>query len=150
MYPLRTVLYRRRCANYRDEGHGHRVSINGKVEKLAGKIDHDDRKPFSRWLTEQKRYAKIEARHLLQIKKEEGGRRKGELTFPERLRLKIVFAAPAMFFYLLFIRGLILDGWSGWFYVFQRTLAELLLSIQLMAGRAGRQKRSGKREERSQ
>jgi hypothetical protein len=39
-------------------------------------------------------------------------------------------AAPLMFFYLLFARGLLLDGWPGWFYVCQRTIAELLLSIR--------------------
>ena len=37
-----------------------------------------------------------------------------------------------MFFYLLFGRGLILDGWPGWFYVAQRTIAELLLSMRLL------------------
>jgi glycosyltransferase involved in cell wall biosynthesis len=156
VYPARTVLYRRNLATYRDEGHGHRVNITGKIEKLAGKIDHDDRKPFSRWLNEQKRYAKIEARHLLEIKKEELKRKKEEaakseelatasssigeqgagsaeeLSFQDRLRLKIFFAGPAMFFYLLFVRGLILDGWPGWVYVAQRTIAEVLLSYRLV------------------
>ncbi len=37
-----------------------------------------------------------------------------------------------MFLYLLFGRGLILDGWPGWFYVAQRTVAELLLSMRLL------------------
>ncbi len=36
-----------------------------------------------------------------------------------------------MFLYLLFGRGLILDGWRGWFYVAQRVIAELLLSLRL-------------------
>jgi hypothetical protein len=40
-----------------------------------------------------------------------------------------------MFLYLLFARGLILDGWPGWFYVAQRTIAELLLSIRLLIER---------------
>jgi hypothetical protein len=29
-------------------------------------------------------------------------------------------------------RGLILDGWPGWFYVAQRTIAELMLSMRLL------------------
>jgi len=69
----------------------------------------------------------------------QSGKRKGEsrgvapsLSVQDRLRLKIFFAAPAMFLYLFFWRGLILDGWPGWFYVAQRTLAELLLSIRLL------------------
>ena len=146
VYPPRTVLYRRTRARYHDEGHGHRVSVAGKIETLTGKIDHDDRKPFRRWLSEQKRYAKVEARHLLQMRRAEResrigikagvrnakGEARNELTFQDRLRLKIFFAAPAMFFYLLFVRGLILDGWPGWYYVFQRTLAESLLAVQLV------------------
>src|SRR6267143_3055532 len=47
VYPPRTVLYRRRLAKYRDEGHGHRVSVDGKVQKLSGKINHDDRKTLT-------------------------------------------------------------------------------------------------------
>src|SRR5258708_3961327 len=131
VYPPRTVLYRRDRAHYRDEGHGHRVIVDGKIKKLAGKIDHDDRKPFGRWFKEQRRYAKIEAKHLLQLRSAASGAEptpRSELSFQDRLRLKIFFAAPAMFFYLLFGRGLILDGWAGCVYTFQRTLAELLLS----------------------
>jgi len=40
-----------------------------------------------------------------------------------------------MFLYLLFARGLVLDGWGGWFYVCQRTIAETLLSLRLLIGR---------------
>jgi glycosyltransferase involved in cell wall biosynthesis len=128
VYPARTVLYRRNHAQYRDEGHGHRVIINGKVEELSGKIDHDDRKPLSHWLQAQDRYATIEARHLLALPLT-------QLSFQDRLRRKIFFAAPAMFLYLLFGRGLILDGWPGWLYVAQRTIAELLLSVRLLIER---------------
>jgi glycosyltransferase involved in cell wall biosynthesis len=135
-YPPRTVLYRKDKARYRDEGHGHRVVIDGKVEKLAGKIYHDDRKPLSHWIQAQDRYAKLEARHLL-------SKPLSELNFQDRLRRKIFFAAPAMFFYLLFGRGLILDGWPGWFYVAQRTIAELLLSMRLLIEREALEDRDG-------
>ena len=125
VYPARTVLYRRRLAKYRDEGHGHRVTVQGKIDKLNGKIGHDDRKPLSHWLQSQTKYAKIEAKHLLAQPLE-------KLDPPDRLRRKIFFAAPVMFFYLLFGRGLILDGWPGWVYVCQRTIAEMLLSMRLL------------------
>jgi hypothetical protein len=125
VYPARTVLYRRRLAKYRDEGHGHRVTVQGKVERLSGKIDHDDRKPLSHWLQSQNKYAKIEAKHLL-------AQPLAKLSTPDRLRRKIFFAAPAISFYLLFGRGLILDGWPAWIYVCQRTIAEMLLSIRLL------------------
>jgi len=128
IYPTRTVLYRRSCAQYQDEGHGHRVKISGKVLKLSGKVDHDDRKSFRRWLQAQNRYAKIEAKYLLTQPAD-------KLSAPDRLRRKIFFAAPAIFFYLLFVRGLVLDGWPGWVYVCQRTIAEMLLSIRLLLER---------------
>ena len=39
--------------------------------------------------------------------------------------------------YLLIARGLIRDGWSGWYYVFQRTIAEMLLSLRLLEQKLG-------------
>jgi hypothetical protein len=38
-------------------------------------------------------------------------------------------------------KGLIFDGWPGWFYVFQRTYAELLLSLRLLEAKLNRAKR---------
>ncbi len=124
-YPPRVVLFRTKRARYMDDGHTQLLKIDGRVEKLAGKIYHDDRKPLSHWIQAQDRYAILEARHLLAT-------RKNELNRQDRLRLKIFFAAPAMFLYLMFGRGLVLDGWPGWFYVAQRTIAELLLSVRLL------------------
>lgn len=137
VYPPRTVLYRKDKARYRDEGHGHRVVIDGQVEKLAGKIFHDDRKPLSHWIQAQDRYAILEARHLLETgnRKPEAGDVAPSLSIQDRLRRRIFFAAPAMFLYLLFGKGLILDGWPGWMYVAQRTVAELLLSMRLLIER---------------
>ena len=128
VYPARTVLYRRQLARYRNEGHGHRVVVGDRIEMLSGKIDHDDRKPFGHWLHSQNNYSKIEAKHLLAQSLE-------TLSAPDRLRRQIFFAAPAMFLYLLFARRLILDGWPGWLYVCQRTIAETLLSVRLLLGR---------------
>jgi hypothetical protein len=98
------------------------------VLRLSGKIYHDDRKPLSRWLSSQDRYAIIEARHLRST-------RQADLTLPDRLRHHIYFAPALIFLYLLFARGLIFDGWRGWFYVCQRTLAEILLSLRLLIER---------------
>ena len=128
VYPPRVVLFRRDRAVYREDGHTQLLQLDGTVASLRGRIDHDDRKPFSDWLQAQGRYSKIEAKHLLSQSLE-------NLNAPDRLRRKIFFAAPAMFLYLLFGRGLILDGWPGWFYVCQRTIAELLLSIRLIMER---------------
>lgn len=125
LYPPRTVLYRKTSACYKNDGHGHRVQITGPVETLNGWIDHDDRKPLDRWLHEQNRYACIEAEHLLNTPST-------QLNFADRLRRKIILAPFLVFFYTLFGKGLILDGWPGWYYVFQRTIAEMLLSLRLI------------------
>jgi glycosyltransferase involved in cell wall biosynthesis len=55
-----------------------------------------------------------------------------KLTWPDRVRQKVVLAPFLVFFYTLLGKGLILDGWPGWYYVFQRTLAELMLSLKLI------------------
>jgi glycosyltransferase involved in cell wall biosynthesis len=128
IYPARTVLYRRDCAHYENEGHGHRVRVTGAVASLRGRIDHDDRKPLSRWLQSQDAYFKIEARHLMATPNE-------QLNRPDRLRKKIVLAPWIVFLYLLIGRGLIFDGWPGWFYVLQRTVAEMLLALRLLTER---------------
>jgi glycosyltransferase involved in cell wall biosynthesis len=128
LYPARTVLYRRDRAHYEDEGHGHKVRVDGVVRCLRGKIAHDDRKPLSRWLSSQDRYLTIEAQHLITTSNE-------RLNRQDRLRKRIYFAPVVVFFYLLFGRGLILDGWPGWYYVAQRMLAELLLSLRLITER---------------
>jgi glycosyltransferase involved in cell wall biosynthesis len=128
IYPPRTVLYRRESANYENEGHGHRVRISGAVGSLQGQICHDDRKPLSRWLESQDGYFKIEARHLRATPND-------QLNRQDRLRKKIFFAPWVIFLYLLFGRGLVLDGWPGWYYVCQRTVAEALLSLRLLTER---------------
>jgi glycosyltransferase involved in cell wall biosynthesis len=125
VYPPRVILFRRARARYVADGHTQLLTVNGPVGRLRSLVYHDDRKPLSHWLQSQDRYAKIESQHLLSTPVE-------QLSFQDRLRRKIFFAAPAMFLYLLFGRGLILDGWPGWLYVAQRTIAELLLSIRLL------------------
>lgn len=128
VYPPRTVLFRRDRARYRDDGHTQVLHTDGLVRPLQGMIYHDDRKLLSRWLQSQDRYMLIEAPHLLSA----------SLTSPswqDRLRRRGMLAPPVMFLYLLFARGLILDGWPGWYYVFQRTLAETLLALRLITER---------------
>lgn len=130
IYPPRTVLYRKAAAVYRDEGHGHRVTISGPVKPLSAPIIHDDRKPLTRWLASQDQYARIEAIHLLAASD-------SPRSLQDRLRLGVFWAVPGMFVYLLFCKGLILDGWPGWFYVCQRVTAELILSVRLLIEKHG-------------
>ena len=128
IYPPRTILYRRERGRYRDEGHGHRVQVDGEIVSLINRIEHDDRKDLRRWLRSQDRYMIIEATHLLAARSE-------ELSFADRLRRCGFVAPPLIFVYLLVVKGLILDGWPGWFYVLQRTLAEALLSLRVLTVR---------------
>ncbi len=125
LYPPRVVLYRTAAARYRNEGHGHRVVVNGNVAKLSGEIYHDDRKPLSRWLASQLKYAKAEADHLLSA-------RATDLRRTDRIRL-LAWPAPVLvFFYTLIVKRCVLDGWAGWLYVLQRTFAEVLVAIELV------------------
>jgi glycosyltransferase involved in cell wall biosynthesis len=125
VYPPRVVLYRRSAATYVDEGHTQRVRIHGKLLHLNHPIYHDDRKPISRWFSSQARYVALEASYLL-------SREVSNLGRADRLRLLILPAPVLMVFYVLFIKCCLFDGWSGWYYTFQRGCAETMLSIELL------------------
>jgi hypothetical protein len=123
LYPARTVLYRKDWAKYRDVGHSHRVEIAGPVAPLRGLIHHDDRKPLVRWLLAQQRYAKLEADYLL-------AKQRADLGRADRVRLMGWPAPILIFFYTLIVKRCALDGWAGWLYVLQRTLAETLIAME--------------------
>jgi glycosyltransferase involved in cell wall biosynthesis len=125
IYPPVSVLYRRRDASYVQDGHTHKLVLNGRVESLHTPILHDDRKSLAHWLRAQSRYTKLEADKLLSSEPE-------NLSWTDRVRRWRIVAPPAMLFYCLFIRGGILDGWAGFYYAFQRSLAELMLSLYLL------------------
>ena len=126
LYPPRVVLFRTKRARYVDEGHIQQLRVKGKLAEFKGKIWHDDRKPLSRWFQSQDRFSEIEAKYLLGAENEGLGRL-------DRLRKNWVIIAPmAMPIYLLLVRGLIFDGWNGWYYAFQRTVAETMLSLRLL------------------
>ncbi|MEK6302296.1 MAG: glycosyltransferase family 2 protein [Acidobacteriota bacterium] len=124
-YPSVTVLYRRRVASYRQDGHTQRIEIQGKVETLSAPILHDDRKSIDHWLRSQSRYMRLEA-----DKVHESDWR--ALGWADRVRKMIVPAPLLMFGYCLFVRGAILDGRAGLYYAFQRLLSELFLSLYLI------------------
>lgn len=128
VYPPRTVLFRRSRARYVADGHTQLLHADGPVLPLRNVIRHDDRKPLARWLRSQDRYMIIESGHLLATPI-------GQLRRPDRLRLRLILAPPVLFLYLLLGRGLLLDGWPGWYYVLQRTLAETLLALRLIVER---------------
>jgi glycosyltransferase involved in cell wall biosynthesis len=125
LYPRRVVLFRTKLGRYRPDGHAHRLHLNGSVGRLQTRVLHDDRKPLSRWLAEQSRYADLEVKKLLAASR-------AQLLWKDRLRKRILFAPLLTFIYCLFYKRLLLDGWPGIFYTLQRTYAELLLSLKLL------------------
>lgn len=125
LLPPRTVLFRRDSAIYIDDGHTQLLQVRGRSEPLGTYIYHDDRKPLSRWLWSQDQYMIIEAKKLLEIPA-------NQLGFADRLRKAKIIAPFVVPIYCLVIKRGLLDGWAGWYYAFQRTLAEILLSIRLI------------------
>lgn len=125
LYPPRVVLYRKDRARYHNEGHGHRVVVDGEIRQLTGAIYHDDRKSLARWLVSQQRYAVEEANYLATAPVE-------KLKRGDRIR-RMGWAAPiGVLLYTLFVKGCILDGWPGWCYALQRLVAETLIALEIV------------------
>ncbi len=122
LYPPRAVLFRRENARYTPDGHTQLLQFDGKAGDLNVPIRHDDRKPLAQWLQAQDGYARLEAEKLAA----------GAIGRRDSVR-KWIFVAPLLTpLYCLFFKGLILDGWTGLHYTFQRTMAELILSLRLI------------------
>jgi len=123
LYPPKVVLFRREAGTFRQDGHTQRLILNGTEAWLQGTITHDDRKSTERWLRSQWRYATLEARSLMVR-----GEARSALSCLRRLRFITPFLVPC---YLLFLRGLILDGRAGLRYAMERMVAECLISLAL-------------------
>lgn len=124
IYPPVTVLYRRDSASYIQDGHTQRVAVEGTVKELRAPLLHDDRKSLRRWFNSQARYTELEARKLRAAERL-------ELSRADQWRRWRVVVPPAMLLYCLIIRGGVFDGWQGFYYALQRTVAELMLAVNL-------------------
>lgn len=125
LYPPRLALFRRTKCRYVQDGHTQLLHAEGPTAALRTPMLHDDRKPLSHWVWSQDRYAKLEADKLTRTPA-------SALGLNDRIRKTIVLGPPVVLLYTLFVRGVILDGWAGWYYAFQRALAETLLSLRLL------------------
>jgi glycosyltransferase involved in cell wall biosynthesis len=126
LYPPITVLFRRDCARYAQDGHAYRVQLHrGEVRELRAHLQHDDRKSLARWLRSQERYASEEALKLARSSF-------AELRWPDRVRKVPFAAAPLVLLNCLLFKGGLLDGRAGAKYAAQRTLAELLITLKLL------------------
>ena len=128
LYPPRAVLFHRGHCRYVQDGHTQELSIEGKAGRLRGAIFHDDYKPLSSFIWAQDRYARLEVEKLLRTDRT-------DLSFQDKVRRKVLLAPVLVFFYTLFAKRLILDGWPGWYYALQRTLFEVVLSLYLLDAR---------------
>lgn len=128
LYPPRALLFRRATCRYIQDGHTQLLDAPGTAAQLKTPISHDDRKPLSRWIVSQDKYAILETAKLLSTNKQ-------DLRLQDRLRCTGWAAVPATVFYTLFVRRTILDGWRGWYYTLQRTIAEIILALRLLEKR---------------
>ncbi len=125
LYPARLALFQRNKCRYVQDGHTQLLRPDGPVGALQTRILHDDRKPLSHWLWSQDRYARLEAAKFAATPR-------AQLSFNDRIRATIILGPPGALFYSLLVGGVILDGWPGWYYAFQRLLAETILSLRLL------------------
>lgn len=128
LYPAAAMMYRRDRCQFVQDGHTERLNYDGCIALLSGKIDHDDRKPLTRWLQSQIKYSDQECRKLQALAPGKG-------RMQDRIRKLIFIAPPLVLVYTLLYKGLFLDGWHGWFYALQRLLAEVMLSLRLLEKR---------------
>jgi glycosyltransferase involved in cell wall biosynthesis len=124
IYPPVTILYRRKAASYVQDGHTQRIALDGAIEDLRAPVFHDDRKSLKRWFNSQSKYTELEALKLRAADP-------AELGLADRLRRWRIIVPPVMLVYCLIVRGGILDGWAGFYYAFQRAMAEAMLSHRL-------------------
>jgi len=122
----RAVLFRRNMGEYFDDGHAHRLRITGLTGNFKHKILHDDRKSLSRWLQNQDGYSIKECNKLTDLFNPDNKK------MLNRIRKTKIFAPFFVFFYCLLFRGLIFDGWAGWYYTLQRTMVEMLFALRLI------------------
>ena len=125
LYPPRPVLLRMGRFEFYMDGHAQRVRVFGETRRLREHLVHDDRKPLSRFIPRQRRYMRDEAAKIRASSWT-------ALPWSGRIRKLRVVAPFAVLVHTLFVRGLILDGRAGLHYTFERVLAELILSWELI------------------
>ncbi len=128
LYPQRAVLVQRDSVGYVDDGHAHRLKLidpQADVADLQNPLTHDDRKPISRWFSNQGKYAQLEAKKLRLTAT-------GDLRLIDRLR-RLCWVAPLLNLGVcLFLKGAAFEGRAGWYYASQRFVAEIMISIALL------------------
>ena len=121
----RPVLFLKESGSYYNDGHAHRLAIKGETGKYKSVILHDDRKSLDIWFSNQAGYSIKETKKLMTSPNE-------DLPLSGKLRKNMVIAPFIVFFYSLFVQGLIFNGWKGWHYTLQRTMVEIMMALRLI------------------
>jgi len=125
LLPGRVLLARANELRVDSDGHAERFSVSGSVGQLRTRILHDDRKPLERWLPRQIFYARMEAKKLAETPDR-------NLRWQDRIRKKIVLAPILIIPYAVLMKGLWREGWRGYFYLVERVIAELIISLAVL------------------
>ena len=92
---------------------------------MSAPIGRAGREPLSRWLQSQVADAARQADRLQAVPR-------AEMSRADRMRMMAWPAPILVFLHVLFIKGAVLDGRAGWYYAFERLLAEMLLVLELL------------------
>lgn len=125
LLPGRVLLARAHELRVDSDGHAERFTVAGSVGNLTQRILHDDRKPLERWLPRQIFYARMEAKKLAETPSK-------NLRWQDRIRKKIVLAPLLVIPYAVLMKGLWREGWRGYFYLVERVIAELIISLAVL------------------
>lgn len=125
LYPPVTTLFRRAKGSFFQDGHTHRLKLDGKAHPLQHRFLHDDRKSLTHWLGAQDRYMRLEAENISE-------KSWSQLGLADKVRTFPLIAPFAVFANCYFLKLGILDGKAGLYYATQRMLAEALLALRMI------------------
>lgn len=122
LYPRKPVLLRQGRYAISDLGHTEGWIVHGPVSRLKCRIVHDDWKLMQDWAIAQIRY----------MRREETKLRTRKTGLRDWLRLYPPLMPVAVFFYCLFLKGLLFSGRAGIMYTLQRVTAETILALFIL------------------
>jgi glycosyltransferase involved in cell wall biosynthesis len=128
LYTPRVVLLRRGAFEIWQDGHTQRIRVHDRVLRLRTRLIHDDRKNLHRFIKRQRAYMRQEAEKLRATQ----WRALNAAGRVRKLRVVAPLIVPA---YVLLVQGTLFDGFPGWRYAFERFLAELILTREMLRTR---------------
>lgn len=135
LYPPKPFFFSTGQAYFESIGHAEKIKANFKVTRTLNKISHDDRKPFSRYLSSQIRYsASLVDRYA-----------RNEVSIRDRIRCNLpllILVVPLISY--IFRLGF-LDGKAGILYAIDRLIAESVMYRQAIAYKLNQKRKKSSR-----